>query len=352
MRAKSVLFFAKCPMNFVLFEPVYKRLAEDSRLSFRFTGKYQGHKNPARVYEGFDLRGGKLIRNWAARLREFDLYVTPDFRLAGRKSRVKVHMFHGFSIRNFAVSERALRFDRLFLIGPYMRRRFIEVGLLKEGDPRLVEVGMPKLDPLVNGAFDRETVLRDLGLDPARKTVLFAPTWIEGGCLDTQGHEIVRTLGRLPVNTIIKLHDNSFDLRKQRYDWGAELPPILTDRQVLARGFDSNPYLAASDVIVSDASSVANEFLVLDRPLIFFRLPELEAAWPSTDRETWGTKTGIAIDRAEELVAAVDAALERPEHLSEVRRAAAEDYFYAPGSAAERAASELLRSLGLSEQVR
>jgi len=161
------------------------------------------------------------------------------------------------------------------------------------------------------------------------------------------GHEIVRTLGKLPVNTIIKLHDNSFDVRKQRYNWGEELPPILADRQVLARGSDSNPYLAASDVLISDASSIANEFLVLDRPLIFFRLPELEAAWPSTDRETWGTRTGAEIDRPDELPSAVEEALANPTRQSEIRQAAAKDFFYAPGTASERAAAEMLRSLDL-----
>lgn len=347
MRAKSILFFAKCPMNFVLFEPVLDRLQGDERIALHFTGKYQGRGDPALVYRGFNLRGGRLVRNWRARFGAYDLYLSPDFRIAGRRARRKVHMFHGFSIRNFAIQERALRFDRLFLIGPYMRRRFVAAGLLADDDARLVDVGMPKLDPLVNGAFDRARVLEGFGLDPALPTVLFAPTWIEGGCLDTMGHEIVRALGRLPVNTLIKLHDNSFDLRKQRHDWARELPPLLGPRQVLARGFDSNPCLAAADVLISDASSVANEFLVLDRPLIFFRLPELEAAWPSTDRETWGTRTGRTIDAPSELDAAVAAALGDPAAGSEVRRAAAADYFFAPGTAAERAAASLRRDLGL-----
>ena len=55
-----------------------------------------------------------------------------------------------------------------------------------------------------------------------------------------------------------------------------DLPPLLGERQRLVRGFDSNPYLAAADLLISDASSVANEFLVLDRPLVFFRLSGLE----------------------------------------------------------------------------
>lgn len=337
-------------MNYVLFAPVHRRLAAHPGLAFHFTGKYQGQKDPALVYRSFDLLGGRLIRNSMARFKSYHLYVSPDFRLSGRRADIKVHMFHGFSIRNFAIQDRVLRFDRLFLIGPYMRRRFIESGILEEDDPRLEEVGMPKLDPLVQGHFDRVKILEEMGLDPARKTVLFAPTWIEGGCLDTQGQEIVRQLARLDVNTLIKLHDNSYDLRKQRTDWAKELPPLLGDHQRLVRGFDSNPCLAAADLLISDASSVANEFLVLDRPLIFFRLGELEAHWPSTDRQTWGTRTGRSIDRAAELAAVVEQELAEPEALGEIRRQAAADFFYAPGTAAARAADRLLAYAGLEAE--
>lgn len=347
MRRKRVLFFSKVPMNFVLFAPVYERMRHDPAIEFHFTGKMRGERDPRLVYSSFDLGDARFCRNSWARFRRWDLYVSPDFRLAGKRARVKTHMFHGFSIRNFAIHERALDFDRLHLIGPYMKRRFVEAFRLADEDPRLEEVGMPKLDALVRGGYDRAAVHEELGLDPGKKTVLFAPTWIEGGCLDTRGEEIVRALGRLPVNTIVKLHDNSFDLRKQRKDWGAVLPPLLTSSQALARGFDSNPYLAAADLLISDASSVANEYLLLDRPLVFFRLPELEAKWPSTDRETWGTRTGTTIDRADELEGAVLGALDSPGALADVRRAAAEDYFYAPGTATARAESSLRASLGL-----
>lgn len=338
----SLLFFAKIPMNVVLFQPVHRLLAQHPELRITFTGKFRGGSDLDGLFSAFDLRGAATTPNWLARLRAYDVYVSPDFRLASKRSRVKVHMFHGFSIRNFAIHPRVKDFDKLFMLGPYMKRRFLESGILAQGDARIEEVGMPKLDPLVRGEFDRARVLESLRLDPARKTVLFAPTWIQGGCLDVQGEEIIRALARLPVNVIVKLHDNSFDLRKQRVDFGAALPPLFGPHMRMATGFDSNPYLAAADLLISDASSVANEYLVLDRPLVFFRCPELEKDWPSTDRETWGTKTGTTIERPAELERAILENLDAPNALSAVRRAAATDFFYEPGTAAERAAQRLL----------
>ncbi|MBI4879812.1 MAG: hypothetical protein HY812_09165 [Planctomycetes bacterium] len=78
-------------------------------------------------------------------------------------------------------------------------------------------------------------------------------------------------------------------------------------------------------------------------------LEGLEKDWPATDLETWGTKTGATIDRAEELGEAVAHALAHPEERAEVRRAAAEDFFYHPGDAAAHAAERLLDCLGLAE---
>ena len=209
---------------------------------------------------------------------------------------------------------------------------------------------MPKLDPLVAGRYDRAAVLRGLGLDPALPTVLFAPTWIRGGCLDAQGEAILERLAAQPRNVVVKLHDNSLDLRKQRRDWAAEVARHAAakgSRLRLATGHDSNPYLAAADAMVSDASSVANEYLLLDRPLVLFRLPDLEREWPATDRATWGLETGIAIDRAAELDAALERALADPAAKRDVRRAAAADFFYHPGRAAPVAAALLRRYAGV-----
>ncbi len=343
---KRILFFAKVPMNYALFRPVHRLLARDPSLEFVFTGKYQGRQDPARVYQGFDLLGGRLQRSSFSRWFKYDVYVSPDYRLAGKRCRVKVHMFHGFSIRNFAIQERAKDFDKLFLIGPYMRRRFVESGILRPDDLRFEDVGMPKLDSLVNGEYDREAILTGLGLDPTRKTILFAPTWIAGGCLDTQGQAILRELHRCEHNVIVKLHDNSFDPRKQRFDWRTEVSAFLSSRRVLATDPDSNPCLAVADLLISDASSIANEFLLLDRPLVFFALKDLAKDWPSTDEKTWGTSTGETIESASELMGAIERGLRAPLAKSEVRRAAAADFFFNPGRAASVAANLLAEYAG------
>ena len=105
-------------------------------------------------------------------------------------------------------------------------------------------------------------MLASLGLDPARPTVLYAPTWSPASSLNTIGEELMKRLRQLPVNLIVKLHDRSRDLRP-RYsggiDWVARLQPLLAGAHaLLARGADICPYLAAADVMITDHSSAAS----------------------------------------------------------------------------------------------
>ena len=52
--------------------------------------------------------------------------------------------------------------------------------------------------------------------------------------------------------------------------------------------------LFAADLLITDASSVANEYALLDRPIVFLDVPELLAAaggeGSAPDLETWGRR--------------------------------------------------------------
>jgi CDP-glycerol glycerophosphotransferase (TagB/SpsB family) len=103
-----------------------------------------------------------------------------------------------------------------------------------------------------------------------------------------------------------------------------------------------------ADLLLTDASSVANEFALLDRPMVFLDVPELiEAARQkgAVDLETWGRKAGDVVTDPADAVRAVADALGRPERHSDVRRALAEDLFYNPGAATGAAVSWLREEL-------
>src|SRR6185436_8173208 len=102
-----------------------------------------------------------------------------------------------------------------------------------------------------------------LGLDPGAPTVLYAPTWSPYSSLHSMGIDVIRALGRLGMNVIVKLHDRSYDRDARAsggVDWQTRLAQVSREWNVhLAEGADASPYLFVADALVTDHSSVGFE---------------------------------------------------------------------------------------------
>jgi len=345
--ARELVFYGSSPMNYVIFRPVHQRLLRDPRLNVWLTGKCMNSNNPWKLYREFGIDRKTVIRLFSARLRKFDLYLVARWRVALPKIPRKVHFFHGVSFKNYAISKHARDFDRLFIVGDYHRRMLIKNNILGEGDERIAMVGMPKTDCLVDGSLDRERILTNLGVDHTRKTILYAPTWSEHSSLFTMGEKILESVGKRNVNLLVKLHDSLFDPKRSSVNWRERLAKYERDNVKIVRDWDVCPYLFASDILISDASSVSSEYTLLDRPIIFIQVPELIKQWKNADLDTWGQKTGWTAGSIDELHESIDAALNDPMKHSEIRRAAAADLFHKPGTATDRAVAEIYHMLEL-----
>ncbi len=241
---------------------------------------------------------------------------------------------------------------RLFFVNERRLRNFIARGAVDADSPAIRLVGMPKVDCLVDDTFRRDHVLQALGLDPAKPTVLYAPTWSPASSLNAMGVELLEALGRLPVNVIMKLHDRSRDLR-ERYsggvDWAAKLQPLLVRGQgALAPGHDISPYLVAADMMITDHSSAGFEFLLRDKPVVRIHRPQLiELANVHPDYVALLTTVSRSVDDLAGAVAAVEQGLSDPGAQSAERRRVAADLFYKPGGATARSVGELYDVLEL-----
>ncbi|MBI1783977.1 CDP-glycerol glycerophosphotransferase family protein, partial [Candidatus Sumerlaeota bacterium] len=268
--------------------------------------------------------------------------------LLSRRSRVSVHTFHGISIKGQAFSEKALAFDRLFLIGPYQRRRFAELGVLGEDDPRFANIGMPKLDAFFDGSLVRENYLARHRLDPAKPTILYAPTWRPEASLYSVGEALIRTMREMPWNFMVKLHDLSLDTATNRIDWRQKMRELAAPNIAFIEELDATAALHAADLLISDASSVANEFTLLDRPLVFVEVPDLFKKYGKTiDLENWGQSSGAVARTVPEILERAKQALANPDEFAAPRRRIASEGFYNPGRATQAALDEIYRLIDL-----
>ncbi|MGH9308090.1 MAG: CDP-glycerol glycerophosphotransferase family protein [Vicinamibacterales bacterium] len=343
---RRILVDARTPVNFTMVAPVFRAMERDPRISFYFTATEEPGQMD-RIYR--EAPGVRTIHPRRASLLKFDAYVVSDFMWAPLlRETARVQVFHGVGGKyGFDAPDRSMReWHRLFFVNERRLRNFIACGAVDADSPAIRLVGMPKVDCLVDGTFDRRAVLISLGLDPALPTVLYAPTWSPASSLNAMGVDLVRALAEMPINLIVKLHDRSRDPR-ERYsgaiDWVARLQPYLAaGRGVIAPGHDISPYLVAADLMITDHSSAGFEFLLRDRPIVRIHRPQLLAlANIHPDYVSLLASVSESTHDPADVLAAVERALASPDARREARRQVAAYLFYQPGSATARSIREL-----------
>ncbi len=345
----TVAFRAKRPMNYEMFRPYHERLRADGRFDVTLYGKGQGRSDLSVLEAALPARRRP---NWLCKFSAPDVLFSADFLLATSRARLSIQIFHGTSIKNYELNPRIHDYHAVFALGPYMIRRYVEKGFFEDGDPRLRHVGFAKTDRLTNGALDARATRERHGLDPSRPTVLYAPSWGPESSLDRYGEEVLAALAAWGGNTLVKLHDNAYDLRYARRDWRAFLDGLVGPRFAAPRVWDVIPLMQAADLLVTDISSVGFEFLQLDRPLLFMDFEGQLVRWENADLETWGRKTGTLVREPATLPAAIDRALAHAGEHSAIRRAACADIYFHVGRATAAGLSELYGLLGLEPPAR
>ncbi|MGE5815827.1 MAG: CDP-glycerol glycerophosphotransferase family protein [Acidobacteriota bacterium] len=355
---KNILVDGRTPVNYVMVAPVYQAMQADPRVRFFFTAS----EEPGRLREIYSNapRTIRLISPRRAALRKFDAYLASDFMWATLpRGTCRIQVFHGVGGKyGFDAPTTSMRvWDRLFFVNERRMQNFIAAGAIDADSPAARLVGMPKVDCLVDGSLERDSILADLGLNPDRPTVLYAPTWSPASSLNAFGEDLIRGLIDRPVNVLVKLHDRSRDLRA-RYsggrDWMAALAPIVAgrDNARLLDGHDISPYLVASDVMITDHSSAGFEYLLLDRPLVRIYRPALiEVANIHPDYVRLLGEAALSVNTLAETLAGVDRALGNPGEKSATRKRVAADLFHQPGTATGRAVAGLYEAMELDAPV-
>jgi hypothetical protein len=189
---------------------------------------------------------------------------------------VTVLIYHGIGTKSCYYDRDLNEFRIRFVEGEY-RRRELDSRSPGKTQERPV-VGFSKLDPAINFSdADRKASLVCLGLNPQRKTVLYAPTYYPSS---------IELMSRYfpddcnDRNVIVKPHQFTFT---NRYKRQARILDCWRDYNnvYVANPEDFNilPFFAVSDVMISDESSAIFEFAALGRPVIRNRFVKLRLSY-------------------------------------------------------------------------
>ena len=342
----TVLFTGYAPVHFLCFRPIYEQLVRLAGVEVYVSGGLRTQKTAGYHYDSdgmyapFHIPSERILSVDDIQSRRFDVLFAANKRIILPPENVgtKIQIFHGVSFRNRGVRVENLVYDFFFLIGPYMQRKFVETGLLTADDPRGVPIGFPKTDLMLTGSFDREALLAKYGFDGKRPILLYAPTGQADNSLEIMGKEVIQRLAATDqYDLLIKPHDHP---KNQDIDWFVELEPFENAHTQVVHGLDIIPLLSLADLLITDASSVANEYTLLNRPLVFLDVPELiqrakdQGAFVD---ETQGRRGGLIVKRPDQIEETIAASLTHREDFSEIRRGIAQDLFYNPGGATEAA---------------
>lgn len=308
----------------------------------------------------------------SARFPSADMYLSPHVYGNASPHTLKVHIPHGQPVKFACLPQKYFeRYDVHFLTGP-LEREQTEYTLayydLKK-KPALYDIGMPKMDALMKGRYEPRAILEELGLDPARKTVIYAPSWEEGLSLRAFGRTVFQRLADLEgLNVIIRLHPTSLVPRSHPdfafytggVDWAQVIEKYLhhPNLRFVPQG-STDRLLAASDVMITDVSGVAWEFLSLVKPVIYLDCPDFFTKTlptlyrdfgpgnANTARLNAGRGVGYVLDSVDELPRAVKFLLHDPSYKIQERNEFASRVQYHPGRASAEAARVILELLRL-----
>lgn len=180
-------------------------------------------------------------------------------------------VWHGIPYKGFDADDFRLqrRYDETWVASDLCRALYVD----KFGfdAPRVVATGYARTDRLVQPSEEQGALRASLGLPTEGRLILFAPTWKQDaagrslypfGCAEREFLDALAGVAqRHGAGVILRSHLNSGDVARRSHSNVHALPG--------SRYPDAEGILLISDMLVCDWSSIAFDYLLVDRPTFF-----------------------------------------------------------------------------------
>ncbi len=187
-----------------------------------------------------------------------------------------IDVWHGIPFKGFDADDFTLQkhYQEIWVTSRLLKQLYI--NQFKCHPEQIHETGYARTDPLINKNLNPLHLKKQLGItDHNKKIILFAPTWEQ----DVNNRNIfpfnssedsflsaINTLAdRLNIICIFRTHLNTVGTIKTDYKHIIHAPYSLFP--------EAEETLLISDILVCDWSSIAFDFLLLDRPTLFLDIP-------------------------------------------------------------------------------
>ncbi|NQT64877.1 MAG: CDP-glycerol glycerophosphotransferase family protein, partial [FCB group bacterium] len=268
-------------------------------------------------------------------------------------------IYHGIGIKPSYYRDHNKRLNIRFIEGSFREKQLRDYGV--ESDLELV--GFAKLDPLFNGEIgSRAEVLEQLGLNPSRKTILYAPTFYPSS-FEVFGMKLVKLTEN--YNLIIKLHQwiyfrNNFtwmNFRKQQKLLKKIEKHYPSVKIIEVKDYNIVPLYRTADILLTEASSTIYEMMALQKHVIIcdfykkklsHKISEKRMFKRRLDRDMKSDLNDFCyhINSPKELPETLDKCFNKPDPFIEIRSKYIDEMLYKlDGKASERIVESIKKKL-------
>jgi len=254
------LFFVTKPYSFSILEPIQKAITESDYGIVKWFS--------ASSATNYSCPGDQLKSNEEVSDYNPDAVIVPGNIVPHFWPGLKVQIFHGLDEEVKGFYNITGFFDLYCTTGPVMTGKFST--LAKNKKHFLVrETGWPKLDPIYNNKWSfgdqKDQLISQYELSPGLPIILYAPTFPSKYTSAPDLLGSIRQLQKHDYNWIIKFHSLMDESIKEKYK------KLDSNNFRIVDELNIIPIMAGSDIMITDTSSVAYEFLHFDRPLITYQ---------------------------------------------------------------------------------
>jgi tetratricopeptide (TPR) repeat protein len=196
--------------------------------------------------------------------------------LSGQRLSVPIlHVSH--AIHSMTPTNEVVYADRIAVYGDFSRKQYIGAGNPPE---KVITTGNPDWDKytFLPRKLDRGEICRSLGLDPGKRTVLFATFFVSYplGSVDPSSPEklfrsLVRAVRDLQPHRQIQLAVKLHPAEEKRRPWYQRMASEEGMEELLIESESLEELLFVSDLVICRGSNIGFEALLLGKPVISYQ---------------------------------------------------------------------------------
>ena len=295
------LFFVTKPYSFSILEPIQQAINESN---YGIVKWFSASSATNYSCPGDQLKSNEEVSDYSP-----DAVIVPGNVVPHFWPGLKVQIFHGLDEEVKGFYNITGFFDLYCTTGPVMTENYSVLAMHKKHF-LVRETGWPKLDPVYKNEWgfsdQKDQLIKQCKLIPELPVILYAPTFPPKYTSAPDLLDSINKLKNCKYNWIIKFHSLMDQSIRERYK------KLESNNFRVVDELNILPFMAGSDIMITDTSSVAYEFLHFNRPLITYQ------AIARRDK-------GINIQDPSELSPAIERSLNDPNEFSHNRESCLQD---------------------------